>query len=348
MDKNRKTAVISLIALIALFLISITAVQIRKAAEPVEITFVHDLSESESALLAPLIDQFEKQNEKTKVKLTGLNSREIRQKIFEGDIEPDIFLWPGPVEQEFPFTYSEPERWIGTGWTLAVNRSLIPEEILASIKSAETMDILEKSLDLLKEQGITSLSVGNSHLWPLILWSQHIMISLNDGDTDYIPGADTDNIPYVNSWEILQRWKRKGFFLEETWNEGWPRGVAAMALGKAAMTLLSDEMLTPIPPEVRSDIEFIKFPQGNRKSWLIGAGVSLVVNLDSPAASEAAEFRDFLKDPATCEYLTYRLQRFFYSNDDDAFAQHVASWQELSNTREMREYGRELRRFVEE
>ncbi len=348
MMRNNKKTVISLTALIALFLIIISAVQIRKAAEPVEINFVHNFSESESALLAPLIDQFETQNGKTQVRLTALNSREIRQKIYEGDIVPDIFLWPGPVEQEFPFRYSEPKRWMGTGWTLAVNRSLIPDEILASIESAETMDELEKSLDLLKEQGMTPLSVGNSHLWPLILWSQHIMISLNDGDTDYIPGSDTDNIPYVNSWEILQRWKRKGFFLEETWNEGWPRGVAAMAQGKAAMTLLYDKMLTPIPPEVRSDIEFIKFPQGNRKSWLIGAGVSLVVNQDSPAASEAAEFRNFLKNPATCEYLTYRLQRFFYSQDDDAFAQHIASWQELSNTREMREYGMELRRFVEE
>lgn len=272
----------------------------------------------------------------------------LKREIEQGILIPDLFIWDGPVSPKIPFSISNSFFWTGNLWTLAVNTNMLEPAIVENLRSFPSFETFSQILADIKQVGIVPVSVGNSHFWPLTIWEQHIGASILEGNyLDVFPVLTNFNSEINEVWDILQLWKRNGYFYEDVWDTGWARGLIAVSEGNAAMALMSGNMITTIPLAQRSDFIFIPFPQSDKNNrWGIGSGSSLIINLDSENLQETKDLMEYLTSQAVSELLTKETKTLFYSTEQPSAKTFIPSWETLANSPEMREYSDALRTYV--
>lgn len=272
----------------------------------------------------------------------------LKREIEQGTLIPDLFIWEGPVSHKIPFSISKPFFWTGNLWTLAVNTDLLEPSIVENLRNFPSFETFSQTLTDIKQAGIVPVSVGNSHYWPLTIWEQHIGASILEGNyLDVFPVLTDFNSEINKVWDILQTWKRNGYFYEDVWDAGWARGLIAVSEGNAAMALMSGNMITTIPLEQRSHFIFIPFPQADiNNRWGVGSGSSLIKNIDSEYLKETEDLMKYLTSQAVAELLTKETKILFYSTEQPSARVFVPSWETLANSPEMRKYSGALRAYV--
>jgi len=336
-----------LLAAIGLFL-GIRGIIQWKNGPIVEVHFIHSWEKEAAQVLAAKIRLFQMLNQDIRVNLEFLPEQQLRQSIPAGEKIPDLFLWEGPLERSFPFKVSPPYRWTGNSWTLAVNPTLLSEEQLALLIDKPSLQEFELLLEQLHRQGITPLSVGNSHLWPLTLWAQHIQVSLEGTKVaNQLPRINNEESASNKAWKVLRDWKQKGYFLESSWNKGWAIGISSVVQGEAAICLMSGDMIVAIPRTRRQELTYLPFPQNNKHPWFIGRGTSILVNQDSSHPKEVQKLLDFLTSEGITQSMTESLDKLFFMATESEPEVYIPSWEKLANTPEMQKYGEALKRFVE-
>jgi len=252
------------------------------------------------------------------------------------DIE--VYILDSTYQMEDRFKYLESFYWFGQSWNLTINRELL-NELGLEIPKITAINELELLMEDVARKEIAPVSIGNSHLWPLSIWAQHIEIAL---------GNDPELVPYTDSWTVLKRWYDKGYFLEERWNKGWANGINGVSDRDAAITLMSGRMITSIPREKQSSLYHINFPKGERdENWIVGTGYVLFYK-NSAEYEYVQKLIDYLTSPAVTERLTKDTKILFRSESDNKIANFYSSWEKLANDNDMREYNRQLDRFVTE
>ncbi len=235
--------------------------------------------------------------------------------------------------------------WTGDVWRLIVRPSLIGQELLQALRSAATVEDFTAVLQRIQNAGITPLSVGNSHYWPLALWDQHLNLALGDRGASLapveFPAAGTPGS------RILRDWYERGFFLEEYWNDGWVRGIRAPSEGSAAAALFSGRMLGSLAKDQMAELEFIPFPQGSSpEPWAVGRGIFIYIMNPSEKAAAYDQLFSYLTSESVTAKLSRETGQLFYSTATGEKTRMVTSWEKLANDPAMRSYGQDLNRFV--
>lgn len=315
---------------------------------PVDLVFIHDFSEEDKKVLDRKLRIFQQLHPEIRLITQKMDRKTLLQALQDENFQVDIMIWNGPINTEFSFDLSTPVRWTGDSWNLVVNTEGIPADALQALKENPDLQEFQWILQRIQEEGNIPISLGNSHLWPLSVWSQHIMMSLNPEEgPDFLPVRNRGNSTQQQAWEMLKSWKVKGYFLESTWQEGWAKGLYSLSTGEAAMGLMSGRMITAIPPENRSNMLYLPFPQASKEdSWVIGTGLSILRNINSPSGKEAEILEAFLISPGITQSLTDELDQLFYDSGESSAQRYIPGWDTLANSPEMREYGKELDSYI--
>lgn len=293
----------------------------------IHLKIVHSLPVEMSVSVEKQIDEFMLAEPRISVNMEQFSSETSLSEEF------DLLLYKGKLPEGLPSNDLTGIIWAGHLWRLAVNTNVLPMEEMPELN---TLDDLESFCRDLLEKGITPLSVGNSHFWPLGIWAQHIESTL---------GNSQGLSAHSQSWQILKNWYQQGFFLDKTWNKGWSYGIDGVNREDAAMVLLSGNMLSSIPAELRGNYLFLPFPQGKQKnSWRIGAGYTLYYHNDHSRAAEA--LLSYLLSPQVTTDLTRQTHILFLPAKNRENQVFIPSWETEANNREMRDYNTSLNNYV--
>jgi hypothetical protein len=265
----------------------------------------------------------------------------------EDGFPADLVLHYGSLPDTGRLKLSAPHLWTGDLWTLAVNSSLPDKSTLDSLLRTEDLAEFSGLLQDIADSGLVPLAVGNSHLWPLGIWEQHISLSLT-GDAVYrSPQPAQPGSAPPPGWDLLRKWSRSGYFLRESWSQGWAQGIQAAAAGNAAMVLISGRMITSIPVTELENFIFRPFPRGAAaRRWAVGSGILIYRNLESQHPDEVQKLFDYLTSEAVTAALTAETRQLFFSSAQSSAGIFIPSWEKLANEPSMRSYARELNDFV--
>ena len=263
------------------------------------------------------------------------------------ELPVDIMFNYGHLSDAARQSFSAGHLWTGNIWTLAVHAELLDEETLEALLRTDNLSEFGDILQAIQESGIVPLAVGNSHLWPLGIWEQHVSLSLAGDPVYRYPAPAVLGGTPLPGWELLREWVREGYFLEEYWGQGWARGLQAAADGRAAMVLMSDRMRTSIPRLEFEKFVFRPFPQGNSAlPWAVGNGIFIYQRINPEESGAVARLSDYLTSDAVTAALGASTRQTFFSSSRNSAAIFVPSWEKLANEPFFRSYARSLNDFV--
>ena len=346
MKKKKYSLIIAALVLIILSAISIIVIKSTKK-EIINISFAYSFEGEKATSLSRQLRHYQSINPGITITEYQREPQKLKSEILEGTLIPDIFINFGPVSQDLPLKVSKTILWTGDLWTLIVNPDFLDTEDLNTLKSHSDIENFSRILKDIYDSGIIPISVGNSHLWPLTIWEQHVEVALSEQFTNPTEPA-MDNFSEIRyyAWDLMASWYKKGYFLKDVWDEGWARGLIAIVEGKAAMALMSGKMITSIPAEERDNFLYLPFPHKENNNWIIGSGYSIVMNDDSRHNEEVEKLIAYLTSEGVTQILTKELKIHFFSTKQTTANTFLPSWESLANSEEMRIYGKELQAFV--
>jgi len=282
----------------------------------------------------------------------GLNPGVSVSFIQAGTSEPDVAIlenYPGqPDRWVFPLT-----PWSGNLWVLAANRPLLNElaqdqgKAVAALR-AGTLDPagFVGLLKAAKARGVSPITLGNSHLWPFLLWLQTwTAATLGPEAAVKLPGPEGGYSGLKAPMDELRRWRSLGWFDQEAWPLGWAQGLQPLQKGRAVFALISEPQLTALSVETRSRLEFLPFPRRPGDGpWSLGNAEFLAVSSTARVPAQAAGLIRFLTSPGTMGRLAGVTGRpFFAWNAADGKAPVVlADWTSQANEPGFRALSAEL------
>ena len=210
-----------------------------------------------------------------------------------------------------------PVPWSGTLWVLAarkegLSRLAAEDPALASLlsKGNLTPEAFESALVRAKSWGPAPLTLGNSHGWPYLLWLQAWTAATLGPEAAMAAPATALAQPLAT----LNHWRLQGFFEASAWPQGWVQGLAPLAAGSATFALLSEPLLTALPPAARAQLEFLPLPKRAADPfWSLGRAQWLVVSAASKHLEEAKLVLQYLSSPGVTQRLTQVTGRPFFA-----------------------------------
>ena len=115
----------------------------------------------------------------------------------------------------------------------------------------------------LKSEGIAPITIGTKYKWPTAAWFDYLNLRVNglDFHLALLQGKESYLDPRVT--KVLNRWKElldKGFFLEQSNGRNWQQAMPFMYHKYAGMTLIGNFFTGVLPPEIKNDFQYFKFP----------------------------------------------------------------------------------------
>ena len=264
--------------------------------------------------------------------LHNLPFSRLHRDFQSGELDPpaDILVTSAPASYGKNTFLKEPIPWAGRLWILYYNKKALktigidPEngkdEISLSFAAGEIgREELEETFSVLKEAGITPITLGAQYGWPLAAWIQHLT-AFEGGITEAKEMlSDSFDIASPAAHRALQDFSsfiEKGWVWEEYLAKDWPGALKPLIEGKAAFCLLSENLVTSIPWEKRSEIGFLPFPgsaSGGQTRWAVGSLIYLGIPADVESPKDTQKVLDFLTSPGTTERLSKSLLLPFFS-----------------------------------
>jgi len=145
-------------------------------------------------------------------------------------------------------------------WKIYYRKSLFAAHAVDVPRSWE--DFLH-TCKVLRDAGISPVSVGAKFRWPASLWLEYINIRLNGSSFhhDLLRGT----IPFHR--EKMEKTLRSfaklvemGVFIPDSMELSWASALRAFLEEEGAMYLFNDSILNSLPPEVESDLGSFPFP----------------------------------------------------------------------------------------
>ncbi|MEI8095297.1 MAG: hypothetical protein WCG80_13895 [Spirochaetales bacterium] len=246
--------------------------------------------------------------------------------------------YPAEDAWRFPLT-----PWSGSLWVLAAGHQQL--ERLAAVDPQGVADLRAGKLDApgftallakAKSLGSAPLTLGNSHLWPFLLWLQvWTAATLGPDSASRLPGTLAPPYPpFTEAMAELKRWRESGWFDAQAWPLGWAQGVGPLDKGTATFALLSESLLSALSPATRATLEFLPLPhRAGDPTWNLGSAQFLAVSKTSAHSAEAERLVHFLTSPGVTTRLTQAtgLPFFAWNTDNGHSPLVLPDWSTLIN-----------------
>ncbi|MEA1882934.1 MAG: ABC transporter substrate-binding protein [Thermotogota bacterium] len=120
-----------------------------------------------------------------------------------------------------------------------------------------------KVCETLDQNGITPITIGTKHLWPVAGWFSFFLMRTNG--IEYYNDLCDGKIPYTDEGVIkaFDYWRallNKGYFVKNHSSYAWRDAANLMYQGKAGMMLMGSFISDSIPDDLSDDIGFFRFP----------------------------------------------------------------------------------------
>ncbi|SEQ65916.1 extracellular solute-binding protein [Piscibacillus halophilus] len=305
------------------------------------VEFMHLWPEGNSTahynIVNDIVEEFESENPGVKVELEVLSNEQYKDKIkvlsssnelpdvgmtwAAGYMEPfiegdqfaslndildgefgDLFV-PGTVD-----AYSFDEEAYGLPLELNIapvfyNQAIFEEH---GLEAPETYDDFLNIVDVLTENDVAPIALGNKDAWTGSLWYMYLADRIGGPTllTDAINGdANFTDDAFVNAANEIQSLVDKGAFVKGFNGLGDQEAKSMFMNEQAAMYLIGSWDLPnyttseDVPQEFRDSIDYFKFPtvdgNGDVDSFVGGPGVGLFVSENSEVKDEAKAFVQF-------------------------------------------------------
>jgi raffinose/stachyose/melibiose transport system substrate-binding protein len=335
--KTRKQLTILVLALALLAL----SVGVVSAQDPVTIRWWHiSTNEDEAAYWQDLADQFAADNPHVTFEITILENEAFKSRlvsVMQANDPPDLFQsWGGGVLWEFANAglvrdispeldgewgesfaaqaaldlYGQDGEYYGVPWTwgavgMFYNRALFEEAGLDPDDPPQTWNELLDAVQILKDAGITPITLGERDKWPGHFWWVYLAIRLG-GEQAFLDaynrsGSFTDE-PFVQAGEYLQELVALQPFPDGFLGLGYTDQETIMGNGQAAMELMGQwspnvQIANSESGEgIGEDLGWFPFPvveggAGNPDD-VLGGGDGFAVGVNAP--DETVEFLRFI------------------------------------------------------
>ncbi len=173
---------------------------------------------------------------------------------FEG-LFPKAFLSSCSYKDKIYFL---PQSWYW--WGVYYKKSIFKKYNIQIPKSwEEFLGVCET----LKKNGITPIAIGTKYLWTAAGWFDYLDMRVNG--LEYHKKLTAGEIPYTDKGvkEVFKYWKEpveKGYFLKDHPSYSWQEAASFFFRGEAAMYLMGQFIKDVAPKDVKSDLDFFRFP----------------------------------------------------------------------------------------
>ena len=306
------------------------------------VKFMHLWPEGSSAkhhkVVNEIIEQFEAEHEDIKIELEVLSNEQYKDKITvlsTSDELPDVgFTWAAGYMEPFvngnkfaplddiladgladEFVAGTLEAFSVDGVTYGLplelnitnvfyNKRIFEEN---GVEVPETLDELIEVVEVLNENGVNPIALGNRDAWTGSMW----YMSLADriaGEDDVLTKAINREISFedpalIKAAEELQRLVDAGAFVQGFNGLADEEAKSMFTSEQAAMYLIATWDLPnyttneDIPQEFRDNVDYFRFPtvdgSGDLNSYVGGPGVGLFVAENSDVKEEAKTFASY-------------------------------------------------------
>lgn len=144
-----------------------------------------------------------------------------------------------------------------------------------NIAEPKTWEEYLQACKVLKENGVTPITIGTKFLWTAAGWFDYLNLRVNglDFHIDLMDG----NIPYTDERvkKVFEYWSQlvePGYFLKNHASYSWQEAQPYLFDGSAAMYMIGNFLTPNIPENIKKDIGYFQFP---------------IINPDVPIAEEA-------------------------------------------------------------
>ncbi|MCK5674497.1 MAG: hypothetical protein KAH95_14045, partial [Spirochaetales bacterium] len=178
-----------------------------------------------------------------------------------------------------------------------------------------------ETFSMLKDSGVTPITLGARYGWPLAAWIQHLTAFSGGIREAREMLSDSFDITSPYTEKAIQSFSffvRKGWVIENYLDNDWPDALRQLIDGNAAFCLLSENLATSIPSDIRNRIGFIPFPQFSDDEpvpWRVGSLIYLGVPSSSQYHDDALKVLKFLTSSGTTSRLSKNLFLPFFEND---------------------------------
>lgn len=306
------------------------------------VKFMHLWPEGSSAkhhqVVNEIIEEFEAENEDIKIDLEVLSNEQYKDKITvlsTSNELPDVgFTWAAGYMEPFvngnkfaplddvvesdladDFVAGTLEAFsvddVTYGLPLELNISYIfyNKRIFEEngVEVPETLDELIEVAEVLNENGVTPIALGNRDAWTGSMWYMYLADRIA-GDEDVLTKAIDREISFehpalIQAGEELQRLVDAGAFVQGFNGLADEEAKSMFTSEQAAMYLIATWDLPnyttneDIPQEFRDAVDYFPFPtvngSGDMTSYVGGPGVGLFVAENSDVKEEAKKFASF-------------------------------------------------------
>lgn len=196
-------------------------------------------------------------------------------------------------------------------WALYYNKTVLEE---AGLEPPTTWDELLNACSVLKEKGITPISIGTKAPWTAAAWFDYLNMRVNGPEfhVNLMLGTEKYDDPRVK--KVFEYWAQlldNGCFTEDAAAYEWQDAVTPLVQGEAGMYLMGQFIMDSIPEDQRANFDFVRFPIID-PNVPIGEdaptdGFFAAANSANPEAAKA--FLAFIGSKEAQEYVAKELKR---------------------------------------
>jgi len=197
----------------------------------------------------------------------------------KGLLEPIDNVFPGgSFEKEFPAAFKMPSSYSGHiyfmpqswyWWAVYYNKDVFKKLNLSIPKNQQEFYAV---CDKLKAAGIAPIAIGAKDTWTAGGWFDYLDSAVNGGE--FHQKLTNGKVAYTDpavkkTFNYIADMAKRGYFMPNASSYSWQEAANVLFRGEAGMYLMGQFIMDVAPADVKSKIDFFRFPSFGRSDYSV-------------------------------------------------------------------------------